>query len=243
MTISDDMQDSTVEDGIRLFSRPLEGSPLTALDPEPMTWADMDPATHPFDPGRALAVVREVVSSSDPATGRPRGLVSSHSVARGLAERYGSWAFGWYGNVDQNPHSGALIRKPLGDTGGDLDAQVHWHTAVLLEWRSWLEELAALFAESAPHDDADVGEEEKRRSRERGVAPVVALVVERTGAGELWRAACARTLTWYLESTGMSSEDAEELADDVVDGEFESWVAPDAETVEKARDIIGEHGA
>ncbi|RRQ89488.1 hypothetical protein CQW44_02420 [Streptomyces griseofuscus] len=206
-----------------------------------MTWADMDPATHPFDPGRALAVVREVVSSSDPATDGPRGLVSSHSVARGLAERYGPWAFGWYGNVDQNPDSGALIRKPLGDTADNLDAQVQRYTAVLLKWRSWLEELAALFAESAPDVDAD--EEERRRSRERGVAPVVALVVERTDAGELWRVTCARTLTWYLESTGMAAEDAEELADDVVDGEFESWVAPDAETLGKARDIIGEHGA
>ncbi|MEU3419136.1 hypothetical protein AB0F39_11410 [Streptomyces murinus] len=141
--------------------------------------------------------------------------------------------------MDQNPDSGALIRKPLGDTAGDLDAQVQRYTAVLLEWRSWLEELAALFAESAP----DAGEEERRRSRERGVAPVVALVVERTDAGELWRAACTRTLTWYLESTGMAAEDAEELADDVVDGEFESWVAPDAEALGKARDIIGEHGA
>ncbi|MGM9465187.1 hypothetical protein [Streptomyces murinus] len=216
-----------------------------------MTWADMDPATHPFDPGRVLAVVREVVSSSDPATGRPRGLVSSHSVALGLAERYGPWAFGWYGNVDQDPYAGALIRKPLCGTADDLDAQVQKYTGILLEWRSWLEELASVFAESAPAPDvdadadadADVGEEERRRSRERGVAPVVALVVERTGAGELWRAACARTLTWYLESTGMSSEDAEELADDVVDGEFESWVAPDAEAVEKARDAIGKHDA
>ncbi|MFY4720092.1 hypothetical protein [Streptomyces sp. LaBMicrA B280] len=133
-----------------------------------MTWADMDPATHPFDPGQALAVVREVVSSSDPAAGGPRGLVSSHSVASGLAERYGSWAFGWYGNVDQNPDSGALVRKPLGGTAGDLDAQARRYTAVLLEWRSWLEELAALFAESAPDGDADAGEEERRRSRERG---------------------------------------------------------------------------
>ncbi|WP_125212549.1 hypothetical protein [Streptomyces griseofuscus] len=143
--------------------------------------------------------------------------------------------------MDQNPDSGALIRKPLGDTADNLDAQVQRYTAVLLKWRSWLEELAALFAESAPDVDAD--EEERRRSRERGVAPVVALVVERTDAGELWRVTCARTLTWYLESTGMAAEDAEELADDVVDGEFESWVAPDAETLGKARDIIGEHGA
>ncbi|WKE71978.1 Fic family protein [Streptomyces sp. WP-1] len=157
----------------------------------------MDPATHPFDPGRALAVVRQVVSSPDPATGGPRGLVSSHSVARGLAEHYGSWALGWYRNVDQDPCSGALIRKPLGDIAGDLDAQVQEYTGILLEWRSWLEELAALFAESAPETHADAGEEERRRSRERGVAPVAARVVERTDAGELWglarRPGCGRS--------------------------------------------------
>ncbi|MFH7335968.1 hypothetical protein [Streptomyces sp. KHY 26] len=143
--------------------------------------------------------------------------------------------------MDENPDAGALIRSPLCDTADDLDVRVRGYTRILLEWRSWLEELAAVFTDAAP--DADAGEDERRCSRERGVAPVVALVVERTGAGELWRAACARTLTWYLESTGMASEDAEELADDVVDGEFESWVAPDAEAVEKACDIIGKRGA
>ncbi|SEC72145.1 hypothetical protein SAMN04490357_2724 [Streptomyces misionensis] len=182
-----------------------------------------------------------MVFSPDPGTGRPRGLWSAHSVACGLAEHYGSWAFGWLGNVDQDPDAGALIRKPLCDTAEDLDAQARRYTEILLEWRSWIETLSAVFADSAPDTDAD--EEEKRRSRERGVAPVVALVVERTSAGELWRAACARTLTWYLESTGMAPEDAEELADDVVDGEFQSWIAPDAEAVDKARDIIGKHGA
>ncbi|MFS4091437.1 hypothetical protein [Streptomyces sp. AF1A] len=206
-----------------------------------MTWDNMDPTTHPFDPERALDVVREVVYSADPESGRPGGAWSSHSVARGLAERYGPWAFGWYGNVEENPDAGALIRLPLRDTADDLESQAQRYTNILLEWRSWLEDLAAVFAASAPDADADA--EERQRSRERGVAPLVALVVERTGAGELWRGPCTQALAWYLESTGMAPEAAEELADDVVDGEFRSWIAPDAETVERARHTIGNHGA
>ncbi|GAA0932762.1 hypothetical protein GCM10009549_56950 [Streptomyces thermoalcalitolerans] len=69
------------------------------------------------------------------------------------------------------------------------------------------------------------------------------LVVERTGAGETWSAACTEALAWYLESTGMSPMEAEDLADEVVDSEFKSWVAPDAEVIGRAGQAIGEHGA
>ncbi len=81
----------------------------------------MDPATHPFDPERARAVIRAVVSAPDAQTGGPRGPGPSRSVARALAEHYGPWASGWYGNVDQDPDAGALIRAPLCDTADDLD--------------------------------------------------------------------------------------------------------------------------
>ncbi|MFC5958155.1 hypothetical protein ACFP51_27975 [Streptomyces pratens] len=124
---------------------------------------------------------------------------------------------------------------------GDLEQQAQRYTSALLQWRAWLEELAAVFAQFAPGPDADA--EETRRLRERAVAPLVTFVVERTGAGELWRAACVDALMWYLESTGMSPLEAEDLADEVVDSQFESWIAPDAEAVGRAGQAIGEHGA
>ncbi|MDT3723827.1 hypothetical protein ROS62_02525 [Streptomyces sp. DSM 41972] len=208
-----------------------------------MTWRDVDPTTHPFDSDQAPDVVREVVSSPDPKSGRPRGLWSTNSIARGLAEHYGSWAFGWYNAVDECPDSGAIIRNlPASGLGsGELEQQAQRYTSALLQWRAWLEELASLFAQFAP--GPDMGDEETRRLRERAVAPLVTLVVERTGAGETWRGACAQTLTWYLESTGIPPAEAEELADEVVDSEFESWVAPDAEVVGRAGQVIGGHGA
>ncbi|MCX4421912.1 hypothetical protein ACIQWL_43320 [Streptomyces mirabilis] len=208
-----------------------------------MTWQDVDPATHPFDARQASGVVREVLSVPDPESGRSGGLRSDNSVARGLAEYYGSWAFGWWSAVDESPHSGAIIRDlPAGGHGADdLEQQAQRYTSALLQWRAWLEELAATFAQSAPRQDAD--EEELRRLRERGVAPLVTLVVERTEAGEAWRGPCSTALAWYLESTGMSPGEAEDLADEVVDSEFESWIAPDEEAMGRARETIGEHGA
>lgn len=208
-----------------------------------MTWQDVDPTTHPFNPDQALDVVRDVVSSQDPESGRPRGLGSTHSIARGLAEHYGSWAFGWYHAVDESPYSGAIIRDlPVSGPGAhDPEQQARRYTSALLQWRAWMEELAAIFAQFAPGPDTD--EEDVRRLRERGVAPLVTLVVERTGAGELWRGPCSQALAWYLESTGMSAEEAEDFADEVVDSAFESWVAPDDEAVSRARETIGEHGA
>ncbi|MER7478115.1 hypothetical protein ABTX60_10725 [Streptomyces sp. NPDC126510] len=208
-----------------------------------MTWRDVDPTTHPFDPGQAPDVVRYVVSSPDPESGRPRGLWSDNAVARGLAEHYGSWAFGCCYAVDEYPGSGALIQDlPTSGLGsGDLEQQAQRYTSALLQWRAWIEEISAVFAQFAPGPDA--GGEERRRMRERAVAPLVTLVVERTGAGETWRGACAQTLIWYLESTGLSPLEAEELADEVVDSQFESWVAPDAEVVGSAAKAIREHGA
>ncbi|MEV1026781.1 hypothetical protein [Streptomyces sp. NPDC050264] len=208
-----------------------------------MTWSNIDPSTHPFDPDRALDDVRTVVASTDPESGRPRGLWSDESVARGLAEHFGAWAYGWLGAAQEYPDSGSVITSlpPSGLGAGDLDAQAQRYTSALLQWRAWLEELAGTFARLAPDSDAGAGE--MSRLREHGVAPLVTLVVERTQAGELWRGTCAQALGWFFEYTGMQAEDAEDLADDVVDSHFESWVAPDEDALDQARSAVGEHGA
>ncbi|WNM29592.1 hypothetical protein RKE30_03885 [Streptomyces sp. Li-HN-5-11] len=204
-----------------------------------MTWQDMDPATHPFDPKQAFDVVRQVVASPDPESGSPRGLWSTNSVARGLAEQYGSWAFGWYGAVGRSPDSGTVVKDlHVNDGDDELQYQARRYTSILLQWREWLEELAVIFSQFAPElDEPDA----LRRARERGVAPLVTLVVQRTGADELWLGVCAQALTWFLESTGISPAEAEELVDEVVDSEFRSWVSPGEDAVNRARERIGKH--
>jgi hypothetical protein len=206
--------------------------------PPATTWQDLDPATRPFESDRALDVVRDVVFSPDPKTGRPQGL-SDEVVARRLAEHYGWWAYGWVNSMDEAPYSGLIIRDL--PPRGDLEQQALRYTNALLQWRDWLEELAAVFAQFAPGPDAD--SEGIRRMRERSVASIVTLVVERTGAGEMWRAPCWQAFEWYLQSTGMSPQEAEELADGAVEAEFESWTAPDDEAVRRVARAIGEHGA
>jgi hypothetical protein len=80
--------------------------------PPSTTWQDLDSATRPFDSDRALDVVRDVVFSPDPRTGRPQGL-SDQVVARRLAEHYG-----WCNSMDEAPYSGSIIRDlpPPGGT-------------------------------------------------------------------------------------------------------------------------------
>ncbi|MCT7355116.1 hypothetical protein N4P33_23610 [Streptomyces sp. 15-116A] len=208
-----------------------------------MTWQDMDPTTHPFRPDEALDAVREIVASPDPESGHPRGFWSTNSLARGLAEYYGSWAFGCCYQVDESPYSGMIIRElpPSGHGAHDLEQQAQRYTSALLQWRAWLEELASFYAQFAPGPGAS--DEELRRLRERAVAPLVTLVVERTAAGELWLGPCSTALAWYLESTGMSPDEAEDCADEVVDSAFQSWVAPDEEAVSRAAKAVGERGA
>ncbi|WP_075733975.1 hypothetical protein [Streptomyces acidiscabies] len=194
-------------------------------------WQDVDPARHPFDPDTALPGVREVVSSS---------AGSECSVALGLGERFGRWAYRALDAVDEHRHSGALIRE-LPAHSDDPEQLARRYTSVLLQWRTWLEDLAAAFAALAPAPDADA--DEIRKARARAVAPLVTLVVERTDAGELWLPACEDAIAWYLETTGMPAIEAEELADTLVDSEFRSWVSPDAEAVGRVRSAIGAHDA
>ncbi|MDR3080084.1 MAG: hypothetical protein LBV60_04015 [Streptomyces sp.] len=219
---------------------------MTAADPASLylTWPDIDPARHPFDPEQARETVRDVVGAPDPESGRPRGLSSDLSVAHALTDRYGRWASGWYHATDEYPGSGAVITHlPAGGLdAGDLDRQAVRYTDALLQWRAWLEQLGATFAPYRPAPGADA--DTVRRKRESGVAPLVTLVVERTGAGETWRGTCANALRWFLESTGMDATEAEDMADDIVDGEFDSWIAPDGESVNRAAEkAAGTHGA
>ncbi|MGV9271899.1 hypothetical protein [Streptomyces griseosporeus] len=205
-----------------------------------MTWKEVDPAAHPFDPRQAYEVVRDVVFSPDPESGKPRGMWSTESVARGLGERYGAWAFWWLGSLGRSVDSGTVIKDLETNTDGDeLEFQARRYTDILLQWRSWLEQLASLFVHLS--QERIRSEEDLRRMRARGAASVISMVVERTGADEMWCGECARALAWFLEITGMTPDEAEELADSVVDAEFESWVAPSSDALSRAGSIIRNH--
>jgi hypothetical protein len=99
-----------------------------------------------------------------------------------------------------------------------------------MEWRAFLEELAAEF--TALHEQiADLPVDE---GVERAAARLLPRIVERTGAEDAWYATFERVLSWYLESAGHDPEVFRCVVRTVVSGRFESWVVPTADTARTA---------
>ena len=164
--------------------------------PHELTWADVDPATHPFDAAEVHDVVRTLappVPSSprsdvrpDPGSAwvREQGNPWLAAMSRALEGYYGPWACGWWWSVDDGGPVGAwcCVRHSIG-TPAATHALV---TGALWEWRRWLEELAAAFA--AGDDDGSLTD------RVREVT---------TGSPE-WEVHLRQVLAWRKEARGES---------------------------------------
>ena len=119
---------------------------------EPLSWAEADPARHPFDPGGVPAVVR-AIAPPVPPTPYYDGLRHVGGEAAGqwlramtaaLASRYGRWAGDW------NRTPGSALRccpEHSITTPGETLALV---AELLIEWRGWLEDLAERFDRFLP---------------------------------------------------------------------------------------------
>src|SRR5262249_36492722 len=133
------------------------------LYPWTLTWAEVDPAQHPFDADGVF----EVVASLPPATNVPsyppppeyRGNFIwdtaypwAEAMSAGLIDHYGRWAGGWgwtygEGDLDGGPMhtwSFAAYRQP------SREAKLAVVAESLMEWRRWLEDLAERFARFLP---------------------------------------------------------------------------------------------
>ncbi|WP_329455696.1 hypothetical protein [Streptomyces sp. NBC_01497] len=206
-------------------------------------WSRMDPARHPFDREAAPDEVRAMYLAVSEAEAEQGAEADPDAFPRAVVERYGHWAAWWPAEAEGEGDSedqGAILRD-LPPAGTDLDGQVRRYTAGLLQWRDWLEELAGLYAGFAPPDGAD--DEEVRRCRERGVAPLVAKVAERARAGsaDTWVHSCGHPLAWFLESTGVPARYAEDFADRVLDRYFQDWVAPDEVAVARVAAAVRDY--
>ena len=121
------------------------------------TWADVDPARHPFDPVEMSVAVRTLVPPPPPRpTFRDGGWVGESeafawvdSVSVPLSDRYGQWAYRWYW--------GPVEREQLGFVTDRIPAPAEAPAFVadsLLAWRRWLESLAERFYWILPSLDA-----------------------------------------------------------------------------------------
>lgn len=214
---------------------------MNELLPYALTWAEVDPRRFPFD----AAPVRAVVAGLAPAASVPgRGRIDeageqwTQEMARALAEHYGRWTLGWRWSRDGGS---------VGGGGGPVTAWCCLHhsvttpeetldrvAAALVEWRTWLEELAGFF-EQFPIGESG-SELERRRVWERGAACLVTAVVKQTEAGDAWHGHCEQVLTWFLQRWGVDANRAGQLVTEAIGGRFESWIEPSTPVIE---DVAG----
>ncbi|SHI44178.1 hypothetical protein SAMN05421803_101231 [Nocardiopsis flavescens] len=210
-----------------------------ALLPYDLSWAEVDPARHPFDPAAAPAAVRGLEPAARTPARPPGPVVDpafaawSFDVARvwiddltaALVERYGRWATGWRWGTDEADVGGGPVRAWCcpADSVHTPPQTLERAAAALCEWRAWLEELAERF-DRYPLDAPRA--RDRRHVRERAVGHLVNAVVERTGADDAWYGHCSVVLTWYLTRWGEDPGTASVRVREAIGGRFESWIGP-----------------
>ena len=209
------------------------------MDPWDLTWADVDPREHPFDPGEAPGVVADLGRPLEfpvkPAGRAYESTVISWSgqtgrawadqMTRAMVGHYGDWAVAWRWAHDEGDIGGGPVYEwccPR-DSMTTKDATLLRVAAALADWRGWVEELAEQF-EQFPLGQLPA--EQRRSAWERGASHLVTAVVARTGAGDAWYAHCEQVLKWFLERWQVPSGTAGKLVEEAIGGRFESWVGP-----------------
>jgi hypothetical protein len=212
--------------------------------PWTLSWPDVDPARHPFDPAAAPAVIRGLPPAATVPTRRPGHAADaavirwSHEEGRrwcdamsaALVEHYGPWASGWRWSAGEGDFGGGPVHGwccPR-DSMSTPAATLAVVAAALVEWRAWLEDLAARFDGFLP---LPAGEEAALAAWERAVAQLVTVVVEGTGAEDAWYNLCGQVLDWFLTAAGVPEALRGHLVAEAIDGRFESWCEPPDDVV------------
>lgn len=195
--------------------------------PWDLSWDDVDPRRHPFDTETAPGIVRSLA----PAVWKREPHPDSFDEL--AAERFGLWARGWRWSLDEGDYGGGPISawccESHSVSHGRPEETVQAMIAGLLEWRLWIEDLAARF-ERYPLDGLADGD--KVEVWERGAAHLIHQVMVRTEAGDAWYNHCAQVLRWYLARWGVTEYRAEALVEQAIGGRFESWIAADQTLVD-----------
>ncbi|MFF5229680.1 Fic family protein [Dactylosporangium sp. NPDC000521] len=205
---------------------------------ETLTWTDVDPDRHPFDPDTVLDVVRAVAPAGGvpaPYRYRPgRGFDRAADEARGewqramnvaLVGHYGSWACGWTAQMGGHTADGALILRWSGarDSITTPEETLRAVAGALLDWRMFLEDLAEIFAGHLP---LPVEPRAAFAAWEATAASLVATVAARSVADEHWYPVCILALKWFLAVAEVPGEGHDALVDTAIGGRFWSFVSP-----------------
>jgi hypothetical protein len=196
--------------------------PTWAPPPYSLSWREADPARHPFDVASAAVAVHAIAPEGDPLAD-PGGWVEA--MSRGVAVEFGPWASGWQWSVGE----GELDGGPVGSwccahhsvtTRGETLQRI---AEALIEWRSYLEDLADQFGRFLP---LPVDRAARLDNWERAVAHLVTVTADRTGGESGWYGHCELVLGWFLEAAGVPAEGRSELVEHAIGGRFRSWSTP-----------------
>ncbi|MEC7518623.1 MAG: Fic family protein [Myxococcota bacterium] len=186
-------------------------------------WADVDPATNPYDPERIAAVVDSALPATavQPPKRDEKRKRLQDDVGRSLLASEAPWISGWQWSV-----GGGGIADGYCCPGHSLRGSPEEMRGLILggvsSLRSRLEELARRFEQ---WDDEVEGLDEGAAARR--IAPrLLPLAVEWTREEDAWYRSFERMLAWALERRGIAPPVAEVLVREAIGGRFESWSGP-----------------
>ncbi|HLL25817.1 MAG TPA: hypothetical protein VK427_26950, partial [Kofleriaceae bacterium] len=182
-----------------------------------LRWADVDPATHPFD---AASVEAALAAALGGARAKDHRRQEAHASAV-LVRTVGLWTVGWaWSQSDGGP---AIDRA--------REALIPDVMRALQSWRDYIEEMAAVFATLPREDDLVT-------ALQRAAARVLPLVVARTDANDAWYATLSSALSWYVDHAQLATDDLHTAIADATRYEFSSWIAPEDDVATTAIDNV-----
>ena len=207
------------------------------IDPWALTWPEVDPVRHPFDPGAAPTTIR--------AFGRPDRFRSpgwaacsilrslpwgdkvgdpwADAMSAALVERYARWTCGWRWALGESDYDGGPIRSWCCSSHSITTpaTTVQAVTAAVVEWRAWLEELAGHFDRFLPIP-CIATDDEVFELWQLAVSHLVNVVVERTEASSGRNTHCEQVLGWFLTAAGIPADTHREQIEAAIGGRFDS---------------------
>ncbi|MFB6560532.1 hypothetical protein ACFCYH_16880 [Streptomyces sp. NPDC056400] len=210
---------------------------MSELRAHTLTWADVDPARHPFELDDDAA--QELASLVAPLLPGPEAAREDRwhaldPLTEFLAGRYGRWACGWNWSIGEADVDGGVVGTwcCTSHSVTTPDATAPLVARALREWREWLEDLAERFAALAPPENTAVSRADPWYW-ERACTRLVTVVADRTQADSGWYGHCMQVLRWFLAYNGMDEGQTREIVKNAVGGRFGSWISPDVRLVDE----------
>ncbi|MEV4624905.1 hypothetical protein AB0J90_01255 [Micromonospora sp. NPDC049523] len=165
-----------------------------------------------------------------------------------LVAQYGPWAFDWAWSPGLDDYVGELVPRwdfwePISTSQSETLRMV---ADALVQWRRWLEDLAARFDRLLPSLRQPCEQAERGGTLaawEAAISHLMATTTARAEDNEGWQGLCGRVLTWFLNAAGIPEQRAATLVGRAIDARFDHWVplsaADIADVAERlAREIV-----